>query len=104
MSQYPYPWQSCWTSLDLNLYLSIGKKLKNVDVEYQIKVGYYASLLMVFSILFKFKIFYLLSFLIMVLFLPSAKDKMNYIFYNRLNIKVLSEPIHKPKMKEINDF
>jgi hypothetical protein len=41
MSKYPYPQNFCKTPLDLDLYLFIQKKeLKNVDEEFQTKVGY----------------------------------------------------------------
>jgi hypothetical protein len=44
VSPYRYPWHSYQTSLNLDLYLSINKrKLKNVNIEYQTKVGYWAS-------------------------------------------------------------
>jgi hypothetical protein len=29
---------------------------------------------------------------------------MNYVFHSKLNIKVLSEPVHKPRMKVRSDF
>jgi hypothetical protein len=41
---YPYPQHSCGTLPDLDLNLSMNKKkLKNVDVEDQAKVGYQTS-------------------------------------------------------------
>jgi hypothetical protein len=45
MSTYPYPWHSCKTPLDLDLYPFVQKrKLKNVDAEFQVKVEYYMSI------------------------------------------------------------
>jgi hypothetical protein len=41
MSQYPFPKYSCRKPLDLDLYPPMEKKkLKNVDAEFQAKVGY----------------------------------------------------------------
>jgi len=44
MLQYPYPHHCCRTPSDFDLYSFVTKvELKNVDVDFQAKVGYWAS-------------------------------------------------------------
>jgi hypothetical protein len=44
MSRHPYPKHYCQTLKDLDDYPSADKlELKNIDVEFQAKVGYWAS-------------------------------------------------------------